>query len=135
MNPEVRLRILKKIPLLLVLTALLLCHATMASASAQVTISSLAENGLFDSQGAGFNGLAGAKVTITYDPTTLANPRITQGGLMSGALMAVNANFPGTVILALMTGDAKGFSGSGSIASIKFDVPGTSLGVIQSITA
>ena len=135
MNPEACLRIEKKLPILLVLAALLVCPFTMAFAAAQVTISSPAGNGVFDLQGSGFTDVGGVKVTILYDPATLANPRVTEGGLMSGAIMAVNANSPGVVILGLMTRDGKGFSGSGSLASISFDLPGSSLGVIKSITA
>ena len=135
MNPEDRLRIDKKLPILLLLAALLACPFTMAFAAAQVTISSPAGNGVFELQGSGFTDVGGVKVTILYDPATLANPRVTDGGLMSGALMAVNANSPGFLVLGLMSRDGKGFSGSGSLASISFDLPGNSLGVIKSITA
>jgi hypothetical protein len=121
----------KKLPMVVILTALLLCSSTMAF-SAAVSISS-SGNGVFDLQGSGFVGVAGAKITISYDTGTLANPRVVQGGLMSGAMMAVNTNSPGTIVLALVS--TVPFTGNGSIATISFDLPGSSLGSIQSLAA
>jgi hypothetical protein len=116
------------------LIALLLFFNSTAFATPVISISS-GGNGMFVVQGTGFDKVAAAKVTVVYDTTTLANPRVMQGSLMSGALMASNTGFPGTVTLALMTSDPKGFSGSGPIATISFDLPGSSLGVITSLTA
>jgi hypothetical protein len=122
----------RKLVLSLVVTALILSYASFAFSAAYVSISS-SGNGVFDLQGSGFNGVAGAKITIAYDTATLSNPRINQGGLMSGALMAVNTNSPGSIVLAMA--NTTGYTGSGSLATISFDLPGNSLGVIQSMTA
>jgi hypothetical protein len=122
----------KKMVLLLVVTALVLLYASFAFSAGYVAISS-GGNGVFDLQGTGFSGVAGAKITISYDTGTLANPRVIQGGLMSGSMMAVNTSSPGTIVLALISTAA--FSGSGSIATISFDLPGSSLGSIQSLAA
>jgi hypothetical protein len=124
---------LRKPLFLLVVTVLILLNASFAFSAGSVSISS-GGNGVFDLQGSGFSGVAGAKITISYDTATLANARVVQGGLMSGGMMAVNTSPPGTIVLALVSTTA--FNGSGSIATITFDLlPGESLGRIQSLAA
>ncbi|HJV64283.1 MAG TPA: cohesin domain-containing protein [Geomonas sp.] len=114
-----------------VVAGLLICQATAALAAAKVSISSNGK-GIYTVKGADFSGVAGAKITIAYDAATLGNPRVTQGGLVSDALMASNTATPGTVTLALVYGGTKGISGSGEVATIAFDQRGSSPGVIQS---
>ncbi|MCM2359941.1 MAG: cohesin domain-containing protein [Geobacteraceae bacterium] len=122
----------KRLPVFLVLACLLFCSGTMALAAPQVSISS-GGNGVFTLQGTGFQGVGGAYITIRYDTATLANPRVVQGNLASGALMAPNITNPGVIILGII--HANGISGSGPLAIITFDRPGSSLGVILSLTA
>jgi hypothetical protein len=70
-------------------------------------------------QGNDFSGASGIDVTIRYDAAALANPRVVQGGLVGGALMAVNHSTPGMVRLALVRVTA--INGSGTIATVTFD--------------
>ncbi len=128
------LRFTKHVHMLLILVTLVPFLTSTAFAAAVISISS-GGGGVFVVQGAGFNKVAGAKVTVSYDTSTLANPRVSQGGLMSGALMATNTGVPGFVTLAMITTDPKGISGDGPIATISFDLPGSSPGVIKSLTA
>jgi hypothetical protein len=123
---------LGKIVLLLVVTALILSYASFAFCAPYVSISS-SGNGVFDLQGIDFVGVSGAMVTITYDTATLSNPEVAQGGLMAGSLMAANTSPPGNIVIALLNSSATAISGSGSLATIRFDLPGSSLGVIQSV--
>lgn len=125
------MRILKKLPILLFLAALLISGASMALAAPLISISS-SGNGVFTLQGSGFASVGGINLTIRYDTTTLANPRVAQGGLISGSMMMPNATIPGTIILGVI--DTKGISGTGPLATITFDLPGSSPGVIQSLT-
>ena len=70
-------------------------------------------------QGNDFSGASGIDVTIRYDAAALANPRVVLGGLVGGALMAVNPSTPGMVRLALVRVTA--INGSGTIATVTFD--------------
>jgi hypothetical protein len=70
-------------------------------------------------QGNDFSGASGIDVTIRYDTAALANPHVVQGGLVGGALMAVNHSTPGMVRLALVRVTA--INGSGTIATVTFD--------------
>jgi len=128
------MQLVKKLPILFFWAGLFLCGATGAFASQVVTISS-SGNGKFSLQGTGFDGVAGAKITISYDTTTLVNPRVTQGGLTTGTLLVANTNSPGSIIVAFATGDPKGMVGDGLLATISFDLVGKSSGVIQLLSA
>lgn len=123
----------RTIILMTVLSLTLFGGVQGAYATATVTISS-GGGGTFVVQGSGFEGVAGVKLSLTYDTATLANPRVAQGGFMSGALMAANTNSPGTIILALIHSDSRGVSGAGPLATITFDLPGSSPGVITSVS-
>jgi len=70
-------------------------------------------------QGNDFSGASGIDVTIRYDAAALANPRVVLGGLVGGALMAVNPSTPGMIRLALVRITA--INGSGTIATVTFD--------------
>lgn len=122
---------MKKFRQVSAVAGLVLCGATAALAATSVSISSVGK-GVFTVNGSDFNGVAGAKITIAYDAATMGNPRVTQGGLVSDAMMATNTAVPGTVTLALI--QAKGVTGSGEVATITFDLRGASRGVIQSQT-
>lgn len=114
-----------------VIALVLVGTAQAAFAGPAVTVVPVG-NGVYAVQGAGFDGVAGAKITITYDKTTLANPQVSAGGLMPGALTAANGNVPGVVTIAILQPAAA--SGSGTLATIKFDLPGGSPGVITGVS-
>ena len=97
--------------------AFLICCAPSAFAAGMYITGG---KGTFVLQGSGFEQISGVNVTITYDRGTLSNPRVTQGSLMSDAMMAANTRDPGIIRLALITTNGK--SGSGPVASITFDV-------------
>lgn len=122
-----KLRVILALPLLFF--ALLPCIAAPAGA-AQFTISS-SGNGVFVLQGVSLAGVGGIEANISYDTATLANPRVDQGGLISGAMMVPNTNTPGVIrILVIST---KVIAGSGVVATINFDRPGGSAGKILSL--
>jgi hypothetical protein len=103
------------------------------SASAASLIVSSSGNGVFTLQGVGLADVAGIDVTIGYDTSTLSSPRVVQGGLISGAMMAANPNIPGVIRIAVVkTGS---IAGSGVIASINFSTVAGSEGRILALTA
>ena len=78
------------------------------------------------------DGVAGIELNIAYDAALLANPTVTQGELVSGAMLAANTSKPGIIRIAIIS--TRDFSGSGQVASISFSsIAG--LGGITSITA
>jgi hypothetical protein len=77
--------------------------------------------------------VAAMDITITYDAASLSNPRVQQGGLISGALTAVNLNVPGTVRMAIIR--TTPIQGSGIIATLTFDRTGGSGGKITGLGA
>ena len=121
-----------KLSLLFVMACLSLCCTAQAFAAPALTISS-GGNGVFDLQGSDFQAIGGAKIIIKYDTSTLANPRVTQGRLASGAIFLPNTLTPGIVRVGVVS--LNGMSGSGVVASIAFDLVGSSPGVIQDLQA
>jgi hypothetical protein len=117
----------------LVLVCLLVGSTLPALAVPTLTISS-SGNGVFVLQGNDFQAVGGVQLTIRYDTTTLTNPRVTKGALATAAAIFMpNTNNPGVIIMGMI--DPNGVSGSGVLATINFDLPGSSPGVIQSLTA
>jgi len=106
--------------------------STAALAAPTLTISS-SGNGVFVLQGINLNSVGGINASIHYDTATLANPKVSQGGLSSGSLSAINTDTPGAITIGMV--NAIGITGSGVLATISFDLPGSSPGVIQSLTA
>ena len=121
---------IKIFSLLLVLT--LFTFGPIAAFGAILSISS-SGNGIFVLQGLGLADVAGIDATISYDTATLANPRVSQGGLIAGAMMVPNTNSPGTIRIAIVT--TQKISGNGPVASIRFDKKGDSSGTILSLNA
>src|SRR6266700_438429 len=101
------MRFVTKLSFNLVVTCRFLCCAANAFASTAVTISS-SGNGIFILQGTGIDSVAGAQITVVYDTTTLVTPRVTQGGLTSGALMVATTTPPGSIIMAFLKGETPG---------------------------
>jgi hypothetical protein len=110
----------------------ILCSIRFACAATTISISSRG-GGVFELQGAGLEGMGGMDITIGYDVSSLTNPRVVQGGLVSGGMMIANTNAPGSVRIAMV--QPKGISGAGSIATISFDLSGVTPGKILSLNA
>lgn len=102
----------------LAVVMVLLCSFNTAFAAAAITAVP-AGNGVYAVVGSGLSGIAGLKVTMTYDPATLGNPRVEKGALLGNAMLVANPNQSGIVTFAIIS--ASGFSGSGSIALVSFD--------------
>ena len=75
-------------------------------------------NGEYVIQGDNMDGVAGIELTINYDSSALSSPTVTQGGLISGALMRSNTTFVGTIRIAIV--NTTPFSGSGQIDTVSF---------------
>jgi len=116
--------------------ALLICILAIlpvpAYALSALSISSPAADGVFVLQGAGIEGVSGLDITVSYDLTTLSNPRVEIGKPVRGMLNAVN---PGNPIKMLIVSATKTITESGTIATMTFDRVGDSLGKITGLTA
>lgn len=106
--------------------------ARNSHASSTLTIAPSSE-GVYELQGVGMDSVAAMDITVSYDSTSLTNPRVTQGSLISGAMLAVNDLTPGQVRLGIIRSTA--VTGTGSIASITFDRTGSGAGKILSLSA
>jgi hypothetical protein len=111
--------------------ALLICYHQPVYAAPTLTLSQTS-NGTFVLQGNGFKNVGTFTVTVTYDTSSLANPRVAQGNLSSGALMAVNGESPGIVRIAGV--NPSGMNGTGVLLTFEFDPIGSTPGKIVSIT-
>lgn len=111
---------------------LVLMNATTSLAASTLIISS-SGGGSFVLQGTGIEKAAAFEITVAYDSSSLSNPRVTQGSLLPGAMMAVNSAAPGIVRIGMVT--ITPVSGSGPIATLSFDVPSGSSGKILSLSA
>lgn len=106
----------------------MLCSTGMA---ASISVSSAGAN-TYVVQGEEMNGVSGIQLTLGYDSPALAFPTVTQGNLVTGALLTTNTTLPGTIRIAIVK--ASPLFGSGRIATVSF---GTfdGMGGITSITA
>ncbi len=102
---------------MLLATITLLTLSVPAAFAASVTITP-AGNSSYSVKGDSMDGVAGIDLTIIYDSSSLSTPTVTQGSLVSGALMAANTNNPGSIKIAIIS--TKSFSGSGEIATVSF---------------
>lgn len=75
-------------------------------------------NGTYVIQGDTLSGVSAMDFTLQYDNATKSSPTVTQGGLVSGALMAVNTNVPGSIRIAIVS--AQQISGSGTVVTVSF---------------
>ncbi len=92
-----------------------------------------AGEGVFVLQGAGLSGVSGMDITVTYDQSALANPRVEKTGVASNGMFAVNPNVPGMIRIGAVFTSA--VAGDGPIATISFDRRGTKTGAKISVTA
>lgn len=114
------------------LAALVVAAPGKSFADATLTIVSAGE-GVFLLQGRGVVDAGAMDITITYDSTTLANPRVVANDLVSGALTAVNAGLTGRVRIGIIR--TAPIHGDGVIATLRFDRKGEAAGGIQALTA
>lgn len=96
---------------------LLLSWSTSVLAAATVSVTSSGDKS-YTVQGSGMDGVSGIQLNITYDSASLSTPTVTQGSLISGAMLAANTSLPGFIKIAIIS--TKPFSASGQIASITF---------------
>ncbi len=75
-------------------------------------------NGVYELRADGLAGAAAFDITMNYDQAILSGPRVVQGPLLAGAMMAVNPNLPGTVRMGIIRTSA--VSGSGLLLTISF---------------
>lgn len=91
--------------------------AVVTTKTAYITVVP-AGGGTFLVRGNDLDGVAGIDLVIRYS-TPLANPTVSQGALIVGALFAANPNYaPGSIKIGVVSPSA--FSGSGDIATITF---------------
>jgi hypothetical protein len=102
------------------------------ASGASIVISS-SGGGVFTLQGYSLTNAAGIDVTISYETSTLSNPRVVRGDLLSGAMMAANPNTPGIIRIAAVKNGALGETGV--IATISFSTAEGSNGKILSLGA
>ena len=103
----------------LLCAALLLAATSAGSAWAAPSLVITGQGGNYEIKGSGFEGIGAMDITLGYDTTTLSNPRVGQGGWISGALFAANPNTPGVIRIGLATTTT--VTGSGTIATLSFD--------------
>jgi hypothetical protein len=83
--------------------------------------------GVFTVMGSNLQNVGGAEIEISYDTATLAKPVITQGALVTQTTFIATPNFGANKVkFAFMT--LQPISGSGPLATITFDLLGTSPG-------
>jgi len=75
-------------------------------------------NGTYVIQGDTLSGVSAMDLTLQYDSATKSSPTVTQGGLVSGALMAANTNVPGSIRIAIVS--VQQISGSGTVVTVSF---------------
>lgn len=121
----------KTIFLVVCLAVVLTFGSRQAGHAASMLEVSASGDGVFVIQGTGIEGAGAMDITVLYDTSSLANPRVVQGGLISGALMAVNDKSPGAVRLGIIR--TSPIQGSGIIATLTFDRKGNSAGKILSL--
>jgi hypothetical protein len=87
-------------------------------------------SGVYSLQGTDFKGVAGTDVIIKYDKLSLGNPRIVWGNLAAGYTV-VNTNQSGQIRIAAVDVNANATApGTGTFATVTFDIVGTPSGNI-----
>ncbi|AJE03988.1 hypothetical protein GPICK_12045 [Geobacter pickeringii] len=81
--------------------------------------------------GHALKNVGGMQVDIAYDPAKLANPRVTQGAMVTGGAFVVNTNLAGEVRIALVTSPP--LAGDGTLATLSFDQAAGTTGGIMSV--
>lgn len=100
----------------LLVSAVVLSWATSVLAAATVSVTSSGNS--YTLMGSGMDGASGIQLDIAYDSASLANPTVTQGSLISGAIFQANTTRAGSIKIAVISTSA--FPSSGPIATITF---------------
>ena len=103
-----------------------------AFAVSTITISSSGD-GVFTLQGVGIEDASALEISVFYDTASLANPRVVEGPLITGAMTAINPNVAGTVRIVIIS--ITPIKGSGTIATLTFDRTSSSPGKISALKA
>lgn len=103
--------------LLFASTLFVLSWSSSALAAANVSVSPTGDSS-YTVQGSNMDGVAGIQLDISYDAASLAGPTVTQGGVVTGAMLVSNTKLPGLIKIAIIS--SRAFSGSGQIAAISF---------------
>jgi hypothetical protein len=90
-------------------------------------------NSQFEVMGEGFQGVGGIEMTLGYDRTVYAEPRVSQGGLVFGAMMVPNLTVPGMVKVGIISPNPQGISGNGSIVTLTFNPVSGAQGNISNV--
>lgn len=107
---------LKYLPCALLLVVISAFHAHAAPPAA-LTVSG--DGGTaYTVTGSGLENIGAIDLTLNYDASSLGTPAISKGSLISDAMMAANANNPGSISIAIIS--TKAISGSGQIVAITF---------------
>lgn len=85
-------------------------------------------------QGVGLENVGALHLTIGYEKTALANPRVTVQNLFSGAMMVPNTKQIGVIRIAVLSTAQRGVSGTGGIATVVFDQVGSNYSPITGFT-
>lgn len=101
---------------IIAIALLLLVSASLAFGASVSVISS--GNGVFIVQGSNMDGVAAFDLALNYSSPALASPSVSQGSLISGAMLAANTGNPGAIKIAVVS--TRSFSGSGPVATISF---------------
>jgi len=103
-----------------VVFSLLFCMIVLAGGYAQAAklILTNAGSGVYIIQGIEMDGVSGVDLTVTYDSSSLSNPTVTQGALISGGLMSYNAGTTGKIRIVAVTSST--YKGSGVVATLAF---------------
>jgi len=118
----------------IILLALFLSVAAVRSeaASSVLTVAAVGD-GAYALQGSGIEYVAAMDITISYDSAALASPRVAQGAMIAGAVMAVNDRAPGTVRIGIIR--TTPIHGDGVIATLTFSKKGDAAGSILAVGA
>jgi uncharacterized membrane protein len=88
--------------------------------------------GTYELQGKDLSDVYGLSLRFTYDPTKLSSPVVSRGPMANGTTFAANTSLPGIVAIALIRTTA--ISGSGTFASVSFNVLGDTTSAITSVS-
>jgi hypothetical protein len=93
------------------------------------------ERGLYEIMAQGLENVGKIDLTIEYDLTAYADPRISQRGLIYGAMMTPDLAVPGIARISIASPNPKGIKGSGSVAVLTFNMLGQGQEMITSFSA
>jgi hypothetical protein len=115
-------------------TGLMICIVlglTGTSIAASTVAMTPSGGGSFVLQGSGVENAAAMDIIINYDASSLASPRVTQGALIAGSMVAINNTTPGIVRMGIIR--TTPIQGTGVIATLNFTTTGDAPGNILAL--